>query len=211
MGFSLFPRSAKFYDLFKEQHRKLAKAAGVLDELFTSFTDVEELCKRITIIESEGNTIHRRIAKELSLTFITPIDREDIHEINLTQEDILNLIKAIASRIGLFGFDRIRYPAKRIISNLRVMIDELGNVLQLMSKNKKAEETLHKVENLKYECETLLMVGIGELYDGGDEKADYATILDIVKWKHIFDRIEDALNRTESLADILEGVLLKNA
>jgi len=211
MGFSLFPRSAKFYDLFKEQHRKLAKAAGVLDDLFSSFTDVEEHCKRITIIESEGNTISRRIAKELSLTFITPIDREDIHEINLTQEDILNGIKSIASRIGLFGFDRIRYPAKRIIANLKVMVDELGVVLQLMSKNKKAEDHLLKVENLKYECETLLMVGIGELYDGGEEKADYAAILEIVKWKHIFDRIEGTVNRTESLADILEGVLLKNA
>jgi uncharacterized protein len=211
MGFSLFPRSAKFYDLFKEQHRKLAKAAGVLDDLFTSFEDVEERCKRITIIESEGNAISRRIAKELSLTFITPIDREDIHEINLTQEDILNLIKSIASRIGLFGFERIRYPARRIVTNLRVMIDELGDVLQLMSKNKMAEERFHKVENLKHECETLVMVGIGELYDGGDSRRDYDAILDIVKWKHIFDRIEDAVNRTESLADVLEGVMLKNA
>jgi len=72
MGFSLFPRSVKFYDLFKEQHRKLAKAAGILDDLFTSFEEVEEHCKRINILESEGNTISRRIAKELSLTFITP-------------------------------------------------------------------------------------------------------------------------------------------
>jgi uncharacterized protein Yka (UPF0111/DUF47 family) len=211
MGFSLFPRSAKFYDLFKEQHRKVAKAAGVLDDLFTSFEDVEERCKRITIIESEGNAISRRIAKELSLTFITPIDREDIHEINLTQEDILNLIKAIASRIGLFGFERIRYPARRIVTNMRGMIDELGVVFQLMSKNKKAEEHFHKVENLKHECETLIMVGIGELYDGGDVRRDYDAILEIVKWKHIFDRIEDAVNRTESLSDVLEGVMLKNA
>ena len=211
MGFSLFPRSAKFYDLFKEQHRKLVKAVGILDDLFTSFDDVEERCKRINIIESEGNAISRRIAKELSLTFITPIDREDIHEINLTQEDILNLIKAIASRIGLFGFDRIRYPARRIITNLRVMIEELGQVLGQMSQNKQAEESFHKIENLKHECETLLMVGIGELYDGGEEKADYAAILDIVKWKHIFDRIEAAVNRTESLSDVLEGVVLKNA
>lgn len=211
MGFSLFPRSVKFYDLFKEQHRKLAKAAGVLDDLFTSFSEVEEHCKTINILESEGNAISRRIAKELSLTFITPIDREDIHQINLTQEDILNLIKSIASRIGLFGFDRIRYPAKRVISNLRVMIDELGEVLALMSRKKQAEENIHKVESLKYECETLIMVGIGELYDGNGEKGDYAAILDIVKWKHIFDRIEDAVNRTESLADVLEGVILKNA
>ena len=211
MGFSLFPRSAKFYDLFKEQHRKVAKAAGVLDDLFTSFEDVEERCKRITIIESEGNAISRRIAKELSLTFITPIDREDIHEINLTQEDILNLIKAIASRIGLFGFERIRYPARRIVTNMRGMIDELGVVFQLMSKSKKAEEHFHKVENLKHECETLIMVGIGELYDGGEECTGYQAILEIVKWKHLFDRIEAAVERTESLSDVLEGVVLKNA
>lgn len=211
MGFSLFPRSVKFYDLFKEQHRKLVKAAAILDELFTTFDDVEERCKRINIIESEGNAISRRIAKELSLTFITPIDREDIHQINLTQEDILNLIKAIASRIGLFGFDRIRYPARRIIANLRTMIEEIGVVLGRMSQNKQAEESFHKIENLKHECETLLMVGIGELYDGGEGIADYGVILDIVKWKHIFDRIEAAVERTESLADVLEGVVLKNA
>lgn len=210
MGFSLFPRSVKFYDLFKEQHRKLAKAAGVLDELFSSFTDVEEYSKRINIIESEGNAISRRIAKELSLTFITPIDREDIHQINITQEDILNLIKAIASRMHLFAFASVRYPAKTTISKLRVMIDELGVVIDLMSKNKMAEDNIYKVETLKYECESLIMVGIGELYDG-KEQGDYAVILDLVKWKHIFDRIEDAVNRTESLADILEGVILKNA
>ncbi|MHC1791963.1 DUF47 domain-containing protein [Solidesulfovibrio sp.] len=211
MGFSLFPRSVKFYDLFKEQHRKLIKAVCILDELFTTFDDVEERCKRINIIESEGNAISRRIAKELSLTFITPIDREDIHQINLTQEDLLNLIKAIASRIGLFGFDRIRYPARRIVANLRSMIEELGVVLGQMSANKHAEESFHKLENLKHECETLVMVGIGELYDGGDETTDYATILNIVKWKHIFDRIEAAVERTEALADVLEGVVLKNA
>ncbi len=211
MGFSLFPRSVKFYDLFREQHRKLAKAAGILDELFTDFTDVEERCRRINIIESEGNAIARRIAKELSLTFITPIDREDIHEINVIQEDILNCLKSISSRIGLFGFERIRYPGRRVVSNLRLMIDELGTVLADMSRNRKVEESFHRIEALKHECETLLMVGIGEMYDCGDEKCDFATILDIIKWKHIYDRLEDAVNRTEALADVLEGVTLKNA
>ena len=163
------------------------------------------------MLPGQSYAISRRIAKELSLTFITPIDREDIHEINLTQEDILNLIKAIASRIGLFGFDRIRYPARRIISNLRAMIEEVGLILGRMRQNKQAEEHFARIESLKHECETLLMVGIGELYDGGDEKGDYAAILDIVKWKHLFDRIEAAVERTEALSDVLEGVVLKNA
>ena len=113
--------------------------------------------------------------------------------------------------MGLFGFDRIRYPARRIISNLRAMIEEIGVVLALMRKNKQAEDQFLKIEALKHECETLIMVGIGELYDGGDETSDYAAILDIVKWKHIFDRIEAAVERAESLSDVLEGVVLKNA
>ena len=85
MSFSLFPKSVKFFDLFLEQNRKTFKAATILNEIVQDFTDVEEKCKQINIIEAEGNGICRNIPT-LSITFITPIDREDIHEINIAQE-----------------------------------------------------------------------------------------------------------------------------
>lgn len=209
MGFTLFPKTVKFYELFEAQNRKLQKAAGVLHDIFHDFQGVEEKCMKINLIESEGNKVCRDIATQLSLTFITPIDREDIHEINLSQERILNLIKAISTRIGLYDFDRIKYPARKLISNLAQMIEETGNMLSTLSSKNGFEAHLEKVKALKYDSETILLVALGETYDDGVKTPE--SLLSIIKWSHIYDRIEEAVARTEVLADILEGVMLKNA
>ncbi len=209
MGFSFFPKTAKFYELFQNQNRKLVKAAGVLNEIVQDFADVEENCKRINIIESEGNAICRDIASQLSLTFITPLDREDIHEINLAQEDSLNLVKAIATRIGLYDLSRMKYPARKLVGNLALMIDETSAMICCLKPKNGFEKHLARLKSLKYECETVLLVALGETYDA--EEKTWETILDIVKWTHVYDRIEQAIVRVESLADILEGVMLKNA
>lgn len=209
MGFSFFPKSAKFYDLFQAQNRKLVKAAGILNEIVQDFADVEEKCKQINIVESEGNAICRDIASQLSLTFITPLDREDIHAINLAQEDSLNLLKAIATRIGLYDLSRMKYPARKLANNLSLMIDETTGMICCLKPKNGFEKHLERLKALKYECETVLLVALGETYD--TEEKTFETILDIVKWTHVYDRFEQAIVRVESLADILEGVMLKNA
>ncbi len=209
MGFTLFPKTVKFYELFETQNRKLQKAAGVLNDIFHDFEGVEEKCMKINLIESEGNKVCRDISTQLSLTFITPIDREDIHDINLGQERILNLIKAISTRIGLYDFDRIKYPARKLIANLALMIEETGTMISKLSRKDGYEEHLEKVKALKYDSETILLVALGETYDDGVKTPE--SLLSIIKWSHIYDRIEEAVARVEALADILEGVMLKNA
>lgn len=215
MGFTLFPKTVKFYELFETQNRKLQKAACVLHDIFTDFECVEEKCMKINLIESEGNKVSRDIATQLSLTFITPIDREDIHEINISQERILNLLKAISTRIGLYDFDRIKYPARKLISNLTLMIEETGSMLSMLSRLSKLDGRtgfdahLEKVRALKYDSETILLVALGETYDDAVQTPE--ALLSIIKWSHIYDRIEETVSRTEALADILEGVMLKNA
>ncbi|NDY56438.1 DUF47 family protein [Desulfovibrio sulfodismutans] len=209
MGFSFFPRTVKFFRLFEEQNRKLQRAAGHLCTLFEDGADTEEVCKQVNIIESEGNVISRNIARELSLTFITPLDREDIHDINVSQEDILNAIKAVSTRMEVYEPSRMRYPAKKLAQNIRGMVEESGKMLACLACNKTGETSMERIRWLKYESETLLLVGIGELYDC--EVKDYGTILEIVKWSHIYDRIESAVDRVDTLGDILEGVMLKNA
>lgn len=208
MSFSLFPKSVKFFDLFMEQNKKLVKAVNTLHDLFAEFRDVEEKCKRINIIESEGNKICRDISKELSSTFVTPIDREDIYDINLAQEDILNLIKAISTRIGLYGFGQIKDPAQLSIHNLKLMVEEAGVMLRKLKDGQDASQNLDKVKAWKYECDMFLLVALGETYDC--EQYNFTIIMDIIKWTHIYDRIEQAIERTETLADILEGIMLKN-
>lgn len=209
MGFSFFPKEIQFFELFAKQNEKLREAVLVLNGIFQEFSDVENKCKSINLIEEDGNGISRSIAQQLSQTFITPIDREDIHDINIAQEDLLNLIKAISTRIGLYDFQFIKFPAKKLVKNLTAMVEENGRMLDRLSERKPVEQGARTVKALKYECEMLLLVALGEVYD--IKLTGFDSVMEIVKWTHIYDRIEQAVNRAEGLADIIEGVVLKNA
>lgn len=209
MGFSFFPKEIQFFDLFQEQHDKLNEAVLTLGSIFQEFEDVENKCKSINLIEETGNGVARRISQQLSLTFITPIDREDIHNINIAQEDLLNLIKAISTRIGLYDFHFIKFPAKKLVKNLSIMVEEIGRMIDRLSHRKNVDESAKKVKSLKYECEMLLLVALGEVYD--IQLTGFDAVMEIVKWTHIYDRIEQAVNQADRLADIIEGVVLKNA
>jgi len=211
MGFNLFPKEVKFFEMFKDQNRKLIKAVTILDELFHSLEDMEDRCTRINIIEAEANTISRNISTELSSTFITPLDREDIHQINITQEALINIVKATATRIGLLECGDVLYPSRRLVRSLKVMIEEAGLVLDKLSRNKDAREHVEVIKSHKYECEMLLLVGLGELYDTKDQVPGGQQLMHIIKWNHIYGRIEQAVDRAERLSDVLEGVLLKHA
>ncbi len=209
MGFSFFPKEVQFFDLFTEQYGRLAEAVAALNSIFQEFVDVENKCKCINLIEETGNGLARSISQQLSTTFITPIDREDIHNINVAQEDLLNLIKAISTRIGLYDFHFIKFPAKKLVKNLSAMIEEVGRMLDRLRARKPVEEQAKSVKSLKYECEMLLLVALGEVYD--IKLTGFDAVMEIVKWTHIYDRIEQAVNQAERLADIIEGVVLKNA
>lgn len=209
MGFSFFPKEVQFFELFGQQNGKLREAVAVLNGIFQEFDDVENKCKSINLIEEQGNALSRSIAKQLSQTFITPIDREDIHDINIAQEELLNLLKAISTRIGLYDFQLIKFPAKKLVKNLNAMVEEIGRMLDRLSHRKSVDEGAKIVKALKYECEMLLLVALGEVYD--IKLTGFDSVMEIVKWTHIYDRIEQAVNRAEGLADIIEGVVLKNA
>jgi len=209
MGFSFFPKEVQFFDLFQEQFEKLNEAVIALSSIFQEFEDVENKCKSINLVEETGNEVARRISKQLSTTFITPIDREDIHSINVAQEDLLNLIKAISTRIGLYDFHVIKFPAKKLVKNLSIMVEEVGRMMDRLRQRKPVEENAKKIKSLKYECEMLLLVALGEVYD--IKLTGFDAVMDIVKWTHIYDRIEQAVNQADRLADIIEGVVLKNA
>lgn len=210
MSFSLFPKSPKFFDLFREQNRTIVQAATVLEKIVQEAGDCEERCQTVNMIEAEGDIINRNIAYQLSTTFITPIDREDIHEINVSQEAILNHIQAVSSRIGVYGFTRVRFPARRMVANLRAMVTEVGVMLGKLGGKEGIEQHVRRVKDFKNECEMLLLSGLAELYDTGSDTA-CANILDIMKWNHVYDRIDKAVGRTWGLAKTIEGIVLKNA
>lgn len=209
MSFSLFPKSPKFFQLFLEQNRIIVDAATVLHQIAEEFSDCEDQCQVINRLEAEGDVLNRTIARELSTTFITPIDREDIHEINSSQETILNHIQAVSNRIGVYGLARMRFPAKKMISNVKEMVTGIGRMLTMLSHGQEVTPTVAQVKQLKKECEMLLLSGLGELYEYPSPGPE--DVIEIIKWTHVYDRIDKAFNRAWQLAKAIEGIVLKNA
>jgi hypothetical protein len=209
MSFSLFPKSPKFFDLFREQNRIIVEAMELLHAMAQEFEKMDVRGQMINRLESEGDVLNREISQQLSTTFITPIDREDIHQLNASQETILNHIQAISNRICVYGLTRMRFPAQRMVFNLRDMVQGIGGMVGMLDRKADVTETLKRLKFLKKECEMLLLSGLGELYDNPDPTP--AEVMDIIKWTHVYDRIDKAFNRTWQLAKAIEGIVLKNA
>jgi len=212
MAFTLFPKSAKFFDLFINQSQKLVESVNILNDIFENHSNVEEKCARIHIIEEEADIIFREISRQLSLTFITPIDREDIHGINIAQEEIQNLIDAVSTRIGLFGFISIRRTAKSLLANIKAMIEETAKMVVSLRDRKNVSDSYATIKLLKDDCETVLSMALAEIYasrlSSPEESVD---IVDMIKWTQIYDRIGECVYRAGRLANIIEGITLKNA
>ena len=209
MAMNFFPKIVRFFELFKQQNDILVDTSQILCDLFDDYNNISVKCSKIIQNEYSGNDISKEIAKQLSLTFITPIDREDIHAINMAQENALNSMRAISARIGLYNFDHVTPGAKELVYKLKLMFGSISLMLVQLSKRKEVEEQAEKVKELKIEADMLLLLSLGENYECANENT--RDLLEIIKWSHIFDRIEDALAHAEILANTIEGISLKNA
>ena len=209
MSFRLFPKAPKFFEFFREQNRIIVEAATVLNTIVLEFHDCDVRCQMINRLEADGDALNRTISQLLSTTFITPIDREDIHLINSSQETILNHIQAISNRIGVYEFTHMRFPARRMVSNVKDMVTSIGILLGMLENKGEVADYVAQVKHQKKECEMLLLSGLGELYD--NPNASLAEMMEIIKWTHVYDRIDKAFNRAWQLAKAIEGIVLKNA
>jgi uncharacterized protein len=209
MSISFFPRVVKFFDLFEKQSGMVKDAVVILDSLFKDFRDAPEKCLRINRLETEGDVLSRDITAQLSLTFITPLDREDIHAINMAQEEVLNMTRAVSSRIGLYQFAALEKAAIDLVENLRLIVEETDKMIKKLGSKKEVKEHAKTVIQLKNDSDRQLLVALGELYES--DLSQDGSILHIIKWTQIYDRIEQALERAEALANVIEGVSIKNA
>lgn len=208
MRINFFPKVIKFFELFDKQSGMVKEAANILETIVSGYQDVAEKCERINTLETEGDHLAREISTQLSLTFITPIDREDIHAINMAHEDLLDVIRSISSRIGLYQFATIEASAILLIRNLRQMIEITSQMLTTLSNRMEVKELADSVKKCHFESELLLSVALSELYESNPEGA--GPLLQVIKWTQIYDRIEQALNKADLLCNIIEGISIKN-
>jgi uncharacterized protein len=209
MRLNFFPKSIDFDTLFRRQNAKLGEAAESLSDLLADLTGAPEKCQRLYALETDANELSRTIATSLASTFITALDREDIHALNTAQETAINLIRAIASRVGLYRMGEIRPTARELVDDLRLMTGQTGEMLRLLHAGKLVDEASSEVRRLKARTDSLLILGLTEIYEGGIASA--SDVVKLVKWSQIYDRIEEAIAQVEQVAGVIEGISLKNA
>lgn len=204
---SLLPKSAPFFEMLLEQNTKLRAVSEQLLCLLQNPKDMDGPHKTVAALEEQADELHQTITRALSQTFITPIDREDILRINQVQEEAIDFIRNLTTRLHIYDFPRIRFPALQLGKTMHEMV-VLTNAMLLGLSQKKDSHNTHKFRELRTECEMLLSVGIAELQDVTEMTPQ--SIVDMIKWSQAYDRMELAVDEVVKLAETIEEAVLKN-
>lgn len=206
MKLKFVPQEERFFELFDQSARNVVKGAELLLQLVGDHGRAAELRKEIEEVEHEGDIITHDIADRLNRTFITPFDHEDIHELAGRMDDILDNIEATADRMFLYEAGD---PTPEMVDLVRVLA-EATHVLQKavggLSNMKNARRILdycieiHRLENVGDEDSR---IALAKLFKSSD--AIYA-----LKWKEIYDHVEEALDKCEDVASVVEGIVVKH-
>ncbi|MDR2123940.1 MAG: DUF47 family protein [Desulfovibrio sp.] len=203
----LLPKSAPFFALMLEQNDKLRASSAALTVILENSAEMEQRHREISILEAEADKIHASIARHLSLSFITPIDREDILRITKAQEEAIDNLFNTANRLYIFEFPQMRFPMLRLAHVLQDMILLTGSMLRGLAEKRDSHET-RAFRALRNDSEMLLSMGLVELHDLKSPTS--AGLLEILKWIQVYDRLESAVDRVVELAETIDEAVLKN-
>ena len=207
MNTNLFNNAFPFFRLFQKQALTLGDAVKKLDGLFHDFNSVPDQCRHIDALVAAGDATCREVERELSLTFIESLDREDIRDLNRAFERTYQAVHAVSSRIGLYGFSSIEKGAGELVFCLAEMAAEIGPLLEIVVLKGNGAANLERVRKLKAEAGMYLLVGLGAVYESAG--GSVAHLLEAMKWSQIYDRLEDAVSCLEHTANVIERMILK--
>ncbi len=203
--FSLVPREVAFLDMFQKAARNMIEGSRLLKELMADYQNPVQAASRIKDLEHVGDEITHDIIRRLNQTFITPIDREDIHGLAGAVDDILDAVEAIADRFVIFEIAEPSPPAIALSKILHDSAVAVGAGIDLLGqKHTDLNECCVRVNSLENEADRLTRDAISKLFR--EEKDPTA----IIKWKEIYETFEEATDRCEDAADILERIALKH-
>ncbi len=202
--FRLIPREEKFYDDFKAMADQLKVGARMLEQMLASDPPLYDKAHEIKEVEHQCDFLTHEIIQRLNKTFVTPIDREDIHELARTLDDVMDAIDNAAALIPLYKIDKIRPGARELTRVIITQTDEIRAAVEALEQRKGVLERTVEISRLENEADRIHRQAIGELFD---EEKDPIMVL---KWKEIFDLLEEATDACEDVANLLENVVVKH-
>ena len=205
--FPFIPREEKFFNLFEQGAQNMVTAAHKLKELVDTWENVEEKVGEITKLEHEGDTITHQIMAQLHRTFVTPFDREDIALLAHSLDDVTDFIHAAADAMFLYRVDSPSQRARELADIIVQAATEVEETLPqlrhriVLSQILKRCVEINRLENM---ADRVFRSAMAELFD------DSTDIAYIIKWREIYEHMEQATDRCEDVANVLEGVALKH-
>ena len=203
--FGLIPKETAFFEMFQRAAHNMIEGSRLLKEMMEHFEDPIRQAARIKDVEHIGDTITHEIARKLNQTFITPIDREDIHGLASALDDILDLVEAVADRFVVFKIAEPSEPAVKLANVLHQASVAVGKGIDRLGKpHADINEYCVVVNSLENEADRITRDAISTLFEV--EKDPIA----VIKWKEIYENFEEGTDRCEDVANILERIALKH-
>jgi len=206
--FPFIPREEKFFDLFEESARNLVRAAQLLAELLENWENIEERARQITELEHHGDNITHRIIAQLHATFVTPIDREDIAQLAHRMDDVMDFMEGAAISLVLYKVSQPTERAKELADILIRVTSEVSKAIPRLRHRKQLNQIpghCIEINRLENEADAVMRSALGELFD---HRVDIA---EVIKWREIYEHMENATDSCEDIANVLEGVMIKRA
>jgi predicted phosphate transport protein (TIGR00153 family) len=207
--FSLIPKDMEFYDLFEQETANLVNAAEKLVDLFENYENVEEKAKELKELEHRGDVITHEIIARLHRTFVTPIDREDITLLIQRLDDVMDFIEAAGRTAFLY---RIVQPTERARELARIVVKmayKLNEVIPRLRHRDQFPWILKQcveINTLENEADDVQHAALAELFE-----VCHLDACEVIKWRELYDHLENATDRGEDVANVLEGIVLKHA
>src|SRR5919202_7015225 len=201
----LVSRDRQFFDLFEEAAGNILRAADLLDQLLRNYPDNAELARDILICEQEGDRITHDIIQRLNQTFVTPIDREDVYALAGSLDDIVDYTEEVADYLGLYN---IEAPMEQSQQLARVLHQSARQISEAMPRLRGFKDISHytvEINRLENDGDRLTREAIASLFENGIDP------MVVIRWKDLFERLEAAIDSTERVANILEGIVIKNS
>lgn len=203
----LIPRETKFFDMFAEVADNLVAAAKVLSDCLHQYDydNLPAVVEKIKQIEHHGDDMTHRILIKLNQTFITPFDREDIHLLTSSLDDVLDFINGASDRLLTYKITQPSPSAKVLAAIVLKQTEELRKAVSMLGKNGKLLEHCVEVNRLENEADQVSREAIGRLFEGSYDP------ITLIKLKELLEILETASDKAEDVANVLETVALKNA
>jgi uncharacterized protein len=199
------PKSVKFFDLLAELSDNILKGSELMQQLITKWDNLSEFSSEIHLLEHRCDEITHRIVSELNETFITPIDREDIHSFVNSLDNIIDCIDVIANRIHLYKVKNHIEFGTQMVDILNLQMKIISDIVRNFEEDKNVTDKLTAIRNYETQGDVIFQKALAHLFEFEND------VVELIKKKEILELMEKAIDRCQTVAIVIEGILIKNA